>query len=204
MPNMLTVMNPEEILDIERAAGLLGVSTATVRNWVKCGDLKTLSDNGYGFYLNEIQKYKRSIEEGNLERLNGRANKSKAERTFTPDEYFQAGTGMDDITQITNFIVENKVDVLTALLLLSLNLLQKEDVVNISCIQDLTYSQNIFFRNKQIKEEILSWLNEIRAGEIKSSYSFLLFCPLPAQRDILGFIYQSLLLEGKKSQNGSY
>ncbi|MCK5459642.1 N-6 DNA methylase, partial [Candidatus Parcubacteria bacterium] len=40
--------------------------------------------------------------------------------------------------------------------------------------------------------------------KIKKEYSYLLNCLLPKQRDVLGFIYQSLLLEGKKSQSGSY
>jgi len=154
--------------------------------------------------LREIQNLKADIENGNLEKLNGRANKSKAERTFIPEEYLKAGIGIDDITKIITFIKENKIDVFTSLLLLVLNLLQKENIVSNISIKNLFDSQNIYFQNKQIKKEIKSWLSKIEEGKIKENFSFLLDCNIPKQQDILGFIYQSLLLEGKKSQNGSY
>ena len=71
-------------------------------------------------------------------------------------------------------------------------------------IPDIAEGKKLLFTNKQIQEEINSWLLEIRNENIKPHFSFLLDCELPEQRDILGIFYQSLLFEGKKSQNGSY
>lgn len=82
-------------------------------------------------------------------------------------------------------------------------LAQQAIIPNIT-IQDVISGPNIAFNNKQIGEEIGSWLSETNIKNLGSDYSFLLYCPLPKQRDILGFIYQSLLYEGTKSQNGSY
>ena len=204
MQELTASINAKNVIDLEKAASFLGISTATVRNWVKCGHLKTYTDDKrYFFHLSDIENVKANITNGNLKKLNGRANKSKAERTFIPDEYLQDGVSVDDITKIINFISGKNINASLSLLLLSLNLLQKEKIISNTTIQNLI-SQNLIFTNKQIEEEIKAWLFEIKIGSIKPEYSFLLNCVIPKQRDILGFLYQSLLLEGKKSQNGSY
>ena len=204
MRELTASINTKNIIDLEKAASFLGISTATVRNWVKCGHLQThATDKRYFFSLSEIENIKANIENGDLNRLNGRANKSKAERTFIPDEYLQDGVSVDDITKIINFISNNNISTSLALLLLSLNSLQKEKIVASITIQDLI-NKNFVFTNKQIGEEIKAWLSETQNSDIKSEYAFLLNCTIPKQRDTLGFLYQSLLHEGKKSQSGSY
>ncbi|OGY93071.1 MAG: hypothetical protein A3H70_05535 [Candidatus Komeilibacteria bacterium RIFCSPLOWO2_02_FULL_48_11] len=197
-------INAKTLLDLEKTAYFLDVSAATVRNWVKCGYLQTQDESKkYFFYLSEIENIKNSIVNGGLNKLNGRANKSKRERTFAPDEYLKDGAKIDDLTKIIDFVVENKINVSASLFLLSLNLLKKEKVILNLSIQNLIDGQNLALVNKQVGEEVKSWLSETKI-KLKPNYDFLLNCPLPDQRDILGFIYQSLLLEGKKSQNGSY
>ncbi|MCK4745078.1 N-6 DNA methylase, partial [Candidatus Parcubacteria bacterium] len=91
-----------------------------------------------------------------------------------------------------------------ALLFIGLNLLVKKNLLSPITIEDIKKKKDLRYFNKQIGEEIKSWLIEIEKLKIKKEYSFLLNCLLPKQRDVLGFIYQSLLLEGKKSQSGSY
>ncbi len=198
--------NVKMLLDIKKTASFLDVSTATIKNWVKCGYLQTQNEyKNYFFCLSEIENLKNSITNGDLNKLNGRANKLKAERTFTPDEYLKDETKIDDLTKIINFVTENNVDISTSLFLLSLNLLKKENIISRITIEDLINGgPNLIFANKQIREEIKSWLLKIKLHGTKSNYAFLLNYPMPNQRDVLGFIYQSLLLEGKKSQNGSY
>ena len=204
MQELTASINAKNVIDLEKAASFLGISTATVRNWVKCGHLQTYTDDKrYFFNLSDIENVKTNITNGNLDKLNGRANKSKAERTFIPDEYLQGGVSVDDITKIINFVSEKNINISLSLLLLSLNLLQKEKIISNITIQDLT-KQIFSFTNKQIGEEIKAWLSDIGIGNVKNEYSFLLNCTIPKQRDALGFLYQSLLLEGKKSQNGSY
>jgi tRNA1(Val) A37 N6-methylase TrmN6 len=203
MQELTASINAKNVIDLEKTASFLGISTATVRNWVKCGYLQAHTPDKRYFHIAEIENVKANIKNGDLNKLNGRANKSKAERTFIPDEYLQDGVSVDDITKIINFVSDNNISTSFALLLLSLNSLQKEKVVTNITIQDLI-SKNLVFTNKQIGEEIKAWLSEINESDIKSEYAFLLDCTIPKQRDTLGFLYQSLLLEGKKSQNGSY
>ena len=88
-------------------------------------------------------------------------------------------------------------------LCLNRNLLQKEKIISNITIQDLI-DQKLVFAYRQIGEEIKAWLFEIGTNNINLDHAFLLSCAIPDQRDTLGFIYQSLLIEGDKSQSGSY
>ncbi len=201
---MTPLMGEKEIVNIEDVALLLGVSTATVRNWTKCGDLRPISNNKYNFYFQEIQKVKNNIKNGEINKLNGRANKSKSKKMFIPDEYFNSNIESSNIDPIISFIHGRKTSIKTSLFLLSLNLLKKENIITTIDIQDIILGKVIISNNKQVNEELKSWQSEIDVNKITPEYSFLLSYQLPTQRDILGFIYQSLLSEGKKSQNGSY
>ncbi len=200
------VSNNKAVLNIESVATLLGISTATVRNWVKCGYLQTFNENTKCFFhKREIEGIKLKILNGDLEKLNKRANKVKADRTFAPEEYIQKDEiGFNKLNSIVDFIKDNNINLFPALLLVSLNLLKKEKILSEVTIQDVIQKRDLSFVNKQIKKEIKSWILEIKEGKIKENFSFLLDCDIPKQRDILGFLYQSLLFEGQKSQSGSY
>ncbi len=203
MQKLVASISSQNVIDLKKAALFLGISTATARNWVKCGHLQSCTSDKRYFQIAEVENIKFDIKNGKLNKLNGRANKSKAERTFIPDEYLQDGVSIDDITKIKTFVFENNISISLALLLLSLNVLQKEKIgLNIT-IEDLI-SGKIVSHNKQIVEEIKAWLSVIKNSDIKSEYAFLLDCTIPKQRDTLGFFYQSFLLEGEKSQSGSY
>jgi len=128
----------EAVLNLESTATLLGISTATVRNWVKCGHLQTFGEKTkYFFHLTEIENIKSNIANGNLEKLNKRANKAKADRTFLPDEYSQDKIGFSELNSIVDFIKSNNIDLFSALLLVSLNLLKKEKILLEANIQDV-------------------------------------------------------------------
>lgn len=198
--------NPcQETLNLENAAELLGVSTATVRNWIKCGYLVTYNKNNKCFFNKvDIENIKSKFLNGEFGRLNKRANKTKARRTFVPREHIQDRVHFDKINSIIDFIQKNNVKTISALFLLTLNFLKKEKILLKVDIQDLLRRKKLCFVNKQIQKEINSWFSEIKSEDIKQHFSFLLDCELPKQRDILGICYQSLLFEGKKSKNGSY
>ncbi len=194
----------EKVLTLESTASFLGMSTATVRNWVKCGYLKTLSYQDTSlFSFSEIENVKLKITSGHFEKLNKRANKSNAGRTFIPEEYMQNKNGFSDLNNLVEFILQRNVDSSLALLLVCLNFLQKEKIIPKISIKEINDNENLCFTNKRIKEEIKSWFSAIKT-KINEEYSYLLNCDLPKQRDALGFIYQSVLIEGKKSRNGSY
>ena len=199
------VDTPKEVLNIGNVADILGISTATVRNWIKSGQLPTYNkNNNHCFYRADVEKIQSKLLSGELEKLNKRANKIKAKRTFIPEEHIQAQTNLDEINHVINFIQKNNIKTTMALFLLSLNLLKKEKILLEINFQDIKKDKDLLFTNKQIQEEIKLWLLDIGVENIKAQFSFLLDCKLPEQRDILGLFYQSLLVEGKKSQGGSY
>ena len=214
-----------DILNMESAAELLGVSTATARNWVKCGHLP--SYNRKYFYRADVENIRSKILTGELKKLNKRANKLKSGRTFLPEECVKNRDQIDKLNQVISFIQKNNIETSTALFLLCLNFLKKERILlkNMTSfplyrskvcpriggheqlkasIGDMSKKRKAVFTNKQIQEEINSWLLDIGAHNIKPHFSFLLECDLPKQKDILGIFYQSLLLEGRKSHGGSY
>lgn len=193
------------VLNIESAAAFLGISTATVRNWVKCGYLQTLDKSTrYFFHKENIEIIKSKIVNGDFKKLDKRANKAKTCRTFIPDEYAQDKIGFERLNDIVYFIQANHIDLSFALLLITLNLLKREGILLDVKIDDLAENKSLLFTNRQIKKEVLSWISETKKIKIKKDFSFLLDCDIPRHRDILGFLYQSLLAEGQKSQNGSY
>ena len=195
----------EKTLNVKTTAQLLEVSTATIRNWTKCGHLHAHNKNSkHFFYKTDIEKVKSKLLTGELKKLNTRANKLKAKKTFIPEEHIKNPDHFDKCKHIINFIKESNIETTTALFLLSLNFLKKEKILSQVNIQDISRRKNLNCVNKQIQKEINSWLKEIKNKKIKSRFSFLLNCDLPKQKDILGILYQSLLLEGVKSTSGSY
>ncbi len=203
--NNLIFNNNEAVINLESAATFLGISTATVRNWVKCGHLKTLGEETkYFFHKKDIENVKSKILNGDLEKLNKRANKAKADKTFVPDEYAQDKNGFLQLSSVVEFVKNNDVDLFSAILLVTLNLLRREKILLDVNFDDVIQKKDLHITNKQIKEEIKSWLLEIDEKKLNNKLSFLLDCDIPKQRDVLGFLYQSLLVEGQKSQSGSY
>ncbi len=192
-------------LNLENAAAFLGISTATVRNWVKCGRLRTIDKDANDFFcLNEVKSIKMKIASGDIGRLNKRANKTTANRAFVPNEYLADKKNLACWNEIIHFIKDNPLDLSVILLLVSLNVLKKESLLFHISIDDLVERKPLFISNDQLQTEMQSWLSGTPLERIKESHTFLLECPLPEQRDILGCLYQSLQVEGKKSQNGSY
>lgn len=205
MNPIFTENTMEQVVTTEKVAAMLGISTATVRNWVKCGHLRPVEQSRQNdFSVFEIENVKRQIFNGELEKLNKRANKSKAEKTFIPDEYVGNSSGLAVIEEIVNFIHANKIDTQTALLLLAINILQKQDIlpkINATSLVDINLLK---ISNEQLKIELTDWLKLVETNDLKADYGFLINCDIPECRDFLGIVYQSLLLEGNKSKNGSY
>ena len=186
-------------LDTQGAAVMLGISTATVRNWVKTGYLQTVADTNL-FDSKNIKELKNKITTGEVGKLNKRANKSKSNNTFVPDEYLNDSTDVKGVETIVNFVKTSNITTSSALLVVALNLLLKDSLIETVSLDTLRGIEFVC-ANNQLKKEILAWVAET---EINRNHVFLLNCELPNSGDVLGFIYQSLLAEGNKSQTGSY
>jgi SAM-dependent methyltransferase len=183
-------------LNISETSNLLGVSSATVRNWIKCGYLN-FKNNTINF--NEVRQFQSNIENGRISKLNNRANKRNAKKKFVPDEYFENQTNKKNFENLISYIIKNSLNPKKALFYLTLNFLNKKGLIKINFNNEV----ELFNFNSNLNKELISWgidFNNLQNDE----YSILLNYELPEQNDILGLIYQSLSSEGNKAKNGSY
>ena len=195
-----------EVFNVKSAAGFLKISPATLKNWVKKGWLPCYTrSQGPCFQKKDLQHIRQQVLNGSLKKLNHRANKTHSHKTFVPGEYTQSKNSQEQFYQIISYVKKHSLDTPTALFFISLNFLQKQDILSQASVQNLLKNKKIKCSHPQIQKEMAEWLSEIDIKNTKQEVtSFLLNCPLPQQTDSLGAVYQSLLREGTKSLSGSY
>lgn len=74
-------------IDLGKTAKTLGISKASVRNWIRHEYLKPIDVQGKFFDHKQILKLKEPITNGYVNRLKTRANKTRAAKPFLPVEY---------------------------------------------------------------------------------------------------------------------
>lgn len=201
MKDIYQNINAPQTVEISKAATMLGTSIITIRNWIKYGYLQVSKKKNRIFLLmSEVKKLQNDIENGTFTKLNSRANKSKVKKFFVPIEYSQNKNHIILIQSIVDYIKEHHIPTSTALALLSLNVLCRKDLLVKFTIKDII-NKRLIFKNKQIEKEMQDWLSDLK---ITKELLFLSSCRLPKQKDVLGFIYQSLMMVGEKAQAGSY
>ncbi len=191
------------LIDTKNAASILGVSTATVRNWIK-SSLLTVSDI-QDSYLDrtEVELLKKRISEKKISKLTGRANKSKATTHFIPVEYLSDPNSVHPIRAIVKHASKEKIPLGKVLFIIALNWLSRKGLTTKPTLEQLRNGK-FEISHCRISQEMQLWNRELPVQSPEKDYSFLLDCLLPEENDILGLLYQSLQSEGKKSRNGSY
>lgn len=151
-----------EVADVESSVSILdtmqySISDATIRNWRK---LNIKSTN----------------------RLTARANKRKSLKRVVPLEYVSNKENIAFVQTILEYIDENNIDIMSAILSLGISLLKNAGIYKKQCVA--------------------ATLNDYSNIPIIDN---LVTVSLPDDEfDILGLIYQSFLQEGKKNIIGSY
>jgi type I restriction-modification system DNA methylase subunit len=194
----------DNFLSYKEASEILGISVATLNNWVKANYVyPDLHGTKARFSYSDIETIKQKLSNGELARLNSRANKSKAKATFIPKEHLPDRETSRKLEELLSLINKHHLDKHTALLLLSLRLLKSRGFILNSEGDKTEGIEGLTFKNDHVRRVIEEWVadyGKISLGE----HTELLSVPLPALEDMLGVVYQSLLLEGEKAQNGSY
>ncbi|NLI91933.1 MAG: N-6 DNA methylase [Peptococcaceae bacterium] len=200
----------EARIDAGKAAELLGISKASVRNWIKHHYLTPIDPAGKQFFLHDVLRLKGDIESGKIDRLRQRANKTGAKKTFMPDEYLRNKANYEKVSHLVEYIVENDIDTGMAIFLLAANLFIINGDVLTPCFDRIETFRPELFRRNAVLTELKEFYQDVNmaksreAGFDQSMFQYLIDFDLPKERDILGIIYQSLLHEGKKSSLGSY
>ncbi len=200
--------NNGQIISIKQTSGLLEVSEATVRNWVKHGYLSSIANTKSKFKRTEVIGLKNQIENGGIDRLRKRANKKKASNTFIPDEYLHDNSFVDEVEKIRDYFLSKELDLELSILVLGLKQLVLRAEVTLSNLANL-FDLNSFsdWQRKCVKNEIVSWITELDIPNKICRDDYLgLFNLLSdvSHDDTVGIIYQSLMFEGNKSKKGSY
>ncbi|MDD3740006.1 MAG: N-6 DNA methylase [Bacteroidales bacterium] len=185
-------MTEDKILSIPEAAEVLQVSEVTVRNWIKSGLLDTQLS------LSHVSSVKKSISNGEIQRLNKRANKTKSSKSFVPSEYVNDKKINEYITQIISISNLHFKSIEETIYNIAISYIDEKELDENNC----------FYFKRDVIQKVFDEYNEpnykqdndyITAispilSKLKNSHS----------HDILGLIYQSFQTEGSKSQKGSY
>ena len=191
----------KEKVSLTEVASILGVSTATIRNWVRHKYIMPLSvGRKLIFDPCQVSELKNQLSTGQLNRLNRRANKRESSTKFIPAEYAARPEVFSFIEFIINVYNLEGLDLKTSLLAIILNFLEKRDLITGGVTRN--YS-SIHAINKTFMAELQWWFKQTKPLS-SPAYDQLITCDLPIADDLLGVIYQSLVTEGAKAHGGSY
>lgn len=198
---------PMKPLSIDAVASIIGVSNATVRNWVKAGHLTPARQRPLSIFEKDALQLKRDISSGSLARLRTRANKSGSEVRLIPKEYSNNPPLLSIVDAVVAVFQQARLDLATTMYIISLRLLElRGEVVRSSCeIYDLNSFHS--WKRKAMREVLASWHAHLPtfSGDLNAHYRSVYFSVTgPQEGDVLGLVYQSLCNEGHKSQAGSY
>ena len=114
-------------------------------------------------------------------KLTARANKRLSKKIILPTEYFSNNNNLSLVSEILTFINENNLDTFSVIYTIAIKQLKLAGIYNLSHVQNVikNYSHTI---NQDLYQFSIPY----------------------DERDFLGLIYQSILMEGEKNKIGSY
>lgn len=192
-------------LSVDNAAQIVGVSSATIRNWTKAGHICPLSARPLTFLEESVLDLKKKINSNEFTRLKTRANKAASKSRFFPEEYANNSTLALHIARIISCVKDDGLEIEPTMFLCALHLLaDKGEVSQSSNIDPFDLECCHSWARQSVKNVITEWRNSLNI-KFKNRYNNLyrLLCS-HEEEDYLGLIYQSILSEGSKSEQGSY
>ncbi len=189
-----------QLLTVERTAGILGVSAATVRNWVRCGRIVPAARRPVMLSRVDVLALKKDIRNHVVDKLRKCANKSNSRSFHTPHHSdFPAG-----IAKLRKAIRGKRCGVAAILFAAVSDQLCKRGEL-------LTEEPGVFlpedtvWNRDCVREEMLKWYAELAPSEVNEVY------PLVAEvldgmisDSLCGNLYQALSRDGTKYSKGSY
>jgi len=192
-------------VSVDNAAQIVGVSTATIRNWTKAGHICPASTRPLTFLEESVLNLKKRIYSSEFTRLKNRANKAASETKFFPDEYANNSSLALHIEQISSCVKENGFALEPTMFLCALHLLVDKGEVSQSKNNDPFDLESCHsWARQSVKNVMTDWRSSLKI-ENKIQYSLLLGLLSPHDEDdYLGLLYQCISSEGAKSEQGSY
>jgi SAM-dependent methyltransferase len=190
---------------VAEVASILGVSTATVRNWIKAGHLTPLSTRPFTFSKEAALTLKMELFAGSVTRLRGRANKTRSQATFIPTEYVSCPRVIETVDSIVQTVRRENLDAAATMLVVALRWLELHGEVKRQPDGNLLDHETFHsWKRTALKNEIIQWRKIVDSPAISRAHSLYFAVSEASPNDLLGLLYQSLTCEGVKSDFGSY
>lgn len=177
---MQVLLRKEDIRDY------LGISLATVNNWIKTSIIPA-PDYGDRYTENTYNEIVKRIKNDAI-KLNGRANRSQIETKFI------TYLGMKD--KIRKQLLEQVIERFE-----NSGLSTHEGVIALAI--SILKNNNLFIENTIMYKKVMTWIEEINSNLSKLSI-FSDFTIINMDDDFIGAFYQSIQSISAKSVNGSY
>ncbi len=185
----MTHFDKKHLVSIKEASSIFGVSEATVYNWIKTGYLK--KESGLIPY-EHINSLLQNINNGTLNKLRSRANKSNNEDLFIPEKYLSVKA-----TNSLKFIIEeflrSGMDVDKIIDIFLIKILINSGVVNIA-------GDRFVSDKNSVKEELESF----KIAPVDLNLLQFDFADISTDEDIAGLLYQSIIKGGIRSDQGAF
>lgn len=194
------------LVSIDAAASIIGVSTATIRNWVKAGHLVAAGARPVGFLEEDVNKLKADIGSGEVLRLRKRANKSRSNAMSIPKEYVSHQGLIGTVQCIVDTFTTGNLDLETTMFFIALRVLVLRGEVRHTPSASI-YETSSFtsWRHSSLKREMAFWRSSLPKIEIDAAYGLVYSAFSTVEEDdFIGLVYQCLNKEGDKSNRGSY
>lgn len=193
-------------ISADDAAKVIGVSTATIRNWVKAGHIDPASARPLSFLAETISALRQKISSEDFSRLRSRANKASSATRFLPDEYSDNPKLAMRMLNIVECFKRENIDIEPVIFLAAMRLLEVcGEVRRANPRHSFNLDSYSDWARKSVKATILEWRHSLAACLEDSQYEKIYELLTPDESDdYLGLLYQSLLVEGDKSIQGSY
>ncbi len=192
-----------DLATLHETSLLLGVSAATVRNWVKHEFLAPVASNGKTtFERNKVLQLKEQIANGQIDRLTRRANKSRSVVLSVPEEHSTNAHITDALYRILDLYRSHNLALRATLSAVMVATITQRGLGRTSSCGRLDASS---IRHKGLRDEVQWWIDKADRDETLSHlYLELQHFSIPEHRDFLGILYQTLRDEGTNSRHGSY
>ncbi len=183
-------------VSVDHAAQIIGVSSATIRNWVKAGQISPVSARPLSFSAESVLGLKNSIGSESFNRLKTRANKIGSANSFMPEEYAENKTLISAITNIVSLLKEKNLDIEYVMFLASLRLLEANNEIEKLEHEKFNLESYGSWARESVKLVIFEWHSTLDEKINEDYYDGLyrLIAPYEAD-DFLGLLYQSLFKE---------
>lgn len=193
-------------ISVDNAAKIVGVSSATMRNWAKAGHIAPVKTMPLSFSEMEVFGLKNQLSSGSLHKLKTRANKVRSEENILPSEYASNNAFVEKIKAIIDLVNRHKLDIEVILFVASLRLLEiEEEVIREPSSNIFDFNSFKAWRRSSTKIEIEKWRYSLGNVVCKDQYTIIYdLLTSAAGDDYLGLLYQCLCVEGQKSEGGAY